>query len=161
MKDRGRLHGWRCARSDVAHVVHMPHHGGWVWDRWWESSKSVTVLCFQLVLWEKGPGLLLLLLLPDNLCCPVHRCCAGNDFTGCCFCFDPYRLDSSNFTAGSMEGELLAGHFNKPPGEDTPGGPVLGGWALQSQRLQCLCVSYSSVVLNHSRSPQYCPNQLC
>jgi hypothetical protein len=47
--------------------------------------------------------------------------CAGNDFTGCCFCFDPYRLDSSNFSAGSMEGELLAGHFNKPPGEDNPG----------------------------------------
>lgn len=47
---------------------------------------------------------------------------AGNDFTGCCFCFDPYRLDSSNLTAGSMEGELLAGHFNKPPGDENPGG---------------------------------------
>lgn len=46
---------------------------------------------------------------------------AGNDFAGCCFCFDPYRLDSSNFTAGSMEGELLAGHFNKPPGDENPG----------------------------------------
>lgn len=53
--------------------------------------------------------------------CWCDACCAGNDFTGCCFCFDPYRLDSSNFTAGSMEGELLAGHFNKPPGEDNPG----------------------------------------
>jgi hypothetical protein len=47
---------------------------------------------------------------------------AGNDFTGCCFCFDPYRLDSSNFVAGSMEGELLAGHFNRPPGDENPGG---------------------------------------
>ncbi|KAF6260876.1 WD40-repeat-containing domain protein [Scenedesmus sp. NREL 46B-D3] len=45
---------------------------------------------------------------------------AGNDFAGCRFCFDPFRLDSGNFTAGSMDGELLTGNLIRPPGEDNP-----------------------------------------
>ncbi|WIA14707.1 hypothetical protein OEZ85_003200 [Tetradesmus obliquus] len=45
---------------------------------------------------------------------------AGNDFAGCRFCFDPFRLDSGNFTAGSMDGEVLTGNLIRPPGEDNP-----------------------------------------
>eukprot|EP00775_Hariotina_reticulata_P012026 gene12026-12171_t len=45
---------------------------------------------------------------------------ASNDFAGCRFSFDPYRLDSGNFSAGSLDGELLVGNFIRPPGEDNP-----------------------------------------
>jgi hypothetical protein len=53
----------------------------------------------------------------------LHPAClnpAGNDFAGCRFCFDPFRLDSGNFTAGSMDGEVLTGNLIRPPGDDNP-----------------------------------------
>lgn len=52
--------------------------------------------------------------------------CAGNEFAGLRICFDPVRLDTGCFVAGSLEGELLAGTFLKPPGDDNPG--RLAGW---------------------------------
>lgn len=63
------------------------------------------------------PDALASLLAFDN---PPITTSAGSDFAGCCFTFDPVRLESGAFTAGSLDGELLAGSFVRPPGDEPP-----------------------------------------